>query len=232
MRVLYKYFPICSMCLRFFFFFTITHFLGQICSEPDQVFIDINIRLSSIYYVVIFRICSGQENAFTNIFLVANFTIICLFLPGTFCPSRCDTAMSVGCPGGLILVALHTSRISLSVSSWASLSGKPVKRGLPRLPCCSSWSSSGLPQCFSIPRSIDPCGDPGLQWLQLTMEFSGQHVSKFLMRWSFKSFWMSGHLRASVKHRAKWSGDISLDIAAQLGESSVTEPDLSMTIIQ
>ena len=45
------------MCLRFIFiFFTIRRFLGQICSELGQVFFDINIRLSSICFVVIFKI--------------------------------------------------------------------------------------------------------------------------------------------------------------------------------
>ena len=41
------------------------------------------------------------EKTRSRIFLFANFTIICLFLPGAFCPSRCDTAMSVGCTGGV-----------------------------------------------------------------------------------------------------------------------------------
>ena len=82
MKVLYKYLSIYVQCVcDFFGFFTITRFLGQICSELGQVFIDINIRFSSIYFVVVFKICSGRiKRVHAYSLLQISQSLVCFYL--------------------------------------------------------------------------------------------------------------------------------------------------------
>ena len=123
-----------------------------------------------------------------------------------------------------ILMALHTSRKNLPVSSWVSFSDIPGKRRLSLLPCCSSWSSSERRSttvfCYSkISWSLRAISTySGCSWRLDSVDIMSMNSSWVGLVMFFKSVWMSGPLRASVKHRAKWSGNISLDIAAELGE--------------
>ena len=149
-------------------------------------------------------------------FRVENFTMICLVLPGALFPSLCDTALSVGCNGGSNSMALHTSRILLSVLSWAGFSGMPEKRRLSRLSCCSSWSSSerrSTTAFFSSEISLSLwmiCYFSGCSWRCSSAENMSLSSSWVGLVMSFKRFWISGHFNASVKHRAKWSGDMDM----------------------